>query len=182
MATVWSDTARSWGAAGSLPRGCSRVRRTKGGENKCMGKGYTHTQRPTQPAQKTYVSVCIYVCVVVICKYITSVHDFATTHLLTVTVTVWNGWILLPTNLYEYSDIPCAILLCGSDNTVVDRHGPLDRLADWHHHLLLVLLLHHLLIFISHWNLENPVRRLVKYYEPIVVAKEKIISNIILHN
>lgn len=54
-----------------------------------------------------------------------------------------------------YSHIPCAILLCGCDNTVVDRHGPLDRLADWHHHLLLVLLLHHLLIFISHWYLEK---------------------------
>ena len=54
-----------------------------------------------------------------------------------------------------YSNIPCAILLCGSDNTVVDRHGSLNRLADWHHHLLLVLLLHHLLIFISHWYLEK---------------------------
>lgn len=54
---------------------------------------------------------------------------------------------------------PCAILLCGCDNTVVDRHGSLDRLADWYHHLLLVLLLHHLLIFIPHWYLRGKVRR-----------------------
>lgn len=69
-------------------------------------------------------------------------------------------WILLPTHLYEYdvfihTYIPCAILLCGCDNTVIDRHWSLDRLADWYHHLLLVLLLHHLLIFISHWDLEK---------------------------
>ena len=56
--------------------------------------------------------------------------------------------------------IPCAILLCGCDNTVVDRHGPLDRLADWYHHLLLVLLLHHLLIFICHWYLPQEIRKL----------------------
>lgn len=48
------------------------------------------------------------------------------------------------------SNIPCAILLCGCDNTVVNRHRPLHRLADWYHHLLLVLLLYHLLIFITH--------------------------------
>lgn len=67
-------------------------------------------------------------------------------------------YLLILLDLYEYDEfvhsyVPCAILLCGCDNTVVNRHGALDRLADWHHHLLLVLLLHHLLIFISHWHL-----------------------------
>lgn len=53
------------------------------------------------------------------------------------------------------SSSPCAILLCGCNNTVVDRHGSLHRLADWYHHLLLVLLLYHLLVFIPHWYLEG---------------------------
>lgn len=59
----------------------------------------------------------------------------------------------------KYLYLPCAILLCGCDNTVVDRHGPLDRLADWYHHLLLVLLLHHLLIFVSHRHLGKQLRQ-----------------------
>lgn len=58
-------------------------------------------------------------------------------------------------NICLHMYIPCAILLCGCDNTVVDRHWSLDRLTDWYHYLLLVLLLHHLLIFISHWYLEK---------------------------
>lgn len=70
-----------------------------------------------------------------------------------VILTISNTSRLLLNLLLEYhvfKHLPCAILLCGCDNTVVNRHGPLDRLADWDHDLLLVLLLHHLLIFITH--------------------------------
>lgn len=70
-----------------------------------------------------------------------------------VILTISNTSRLLLNLLLEYhvfKHLPCAILLCGCDNTVVNRHGPLDRLADWNHDLLLVLLLHHLLIFITH--------------------------------
>ena len=51
--------------------------------------------------------------------------------------------------------VPGAGLLRGGDDAVVDRHGPLDRLADGHHDLLLVLLLHlHLLGLVPHGHLD----------------------------
>lgn len=57
------------------------------------------------------------------------------------------------------SHAPCAVLLCGCDNTVVDGHGSLDRLTHWYHDLLLVLRLHNLLVFICHWNLAQGWRK-----------------------
>lgn len=63
--------------------------------------------------------------------------------------------LLWPTEVHRSGFVPCAVLLCGCDDTVENRHGALDRLADRHHHLLLVLLLHHLLILVSHWHLHK---------------------------